>query len=525
MRSVRAWQDDSEIHRWRRARPVARWERWTLGVLLFLGLQSVVVFAVWWFRREHVASPILFALLSFATWYGISRIVIGWYNAFHIEQPPVRSAPEGLRVAIFITSSPGEPYAMFERTLAAARAIRYPHTTYLLDDTRDPRFAALAAEMGAVHLELVGIPGAKAGKINAALQVTAEDFILVLDPDHIPFPELLDRVLGSFDDPRVGFVQVAQAYYNAPRTFVARAAAEQTFAFYGPILQGMHGTGTATAIGANCTFRRTALESIGGHGIGLAEDLVTSIRLHASGWRSVYVPEIVARGLVPEDLDSFLRQQLKWARGVYEVLLREYPRAFRRLTNHQRISYLMIGTYYLVGLTSLIYLTIPLLYLLTGAQPAAMFLADYVVHALPVGIFGAIIYRFVQRWLCDPARERGWHWRGMLLKIGCWSVYLRGLLLALANVTVPYIPTPKERRRGSFVRLAAVPLAIVMISLFAIGWAVIRRLYVASEAEVRITTEVTAGMIAFVLVNVAFMAGRLWAAWESGSETRSPKEY
>ena len=83
-------------------------------------------------------------------------------------------------------------------------------------------------------------------------------------------------------------------------------------------MQGMHGTGTAVAIGANCTFRRTALESIGGHGIGLAEDLVTSIRLHAAGWKSVYVPEVVSRGLVPGDLESFLKQQLKWSRGVHE---------------------------------------------------------------------------------------------------------------------------------------------------------------------------------------------------------------
>lgn len=513
MRSARAWQDDSELFRHRRARPVARWERWTLGVLLFLGAQAVVVFALWWFRAEHIGNPLLYVLLSFATWYGIARMMVGWYNAFHIEQPPVREAPAGLSVALFITSSPGEPLAMFARTLAAAREIRYPHTTYLLDDTRDPRFAALAAEMGAVRLELVGIPGAKAGKINAALEKTREEFILVLDPDHIPFPEFLDRVLGYFDDPDVGFVQVSQTYYNAPRSFVARAAAEQTFAFYGPILQGMHGTGTAVAIGANCTFRRAALASIGGHGIGLAEDLVTAIRLHAAGWRSVYVPEVVARGLVPEDLESFLRQQLKWARGVYEVLFREYPRAFRRLTNHQRISYLTIGTYYLVGLTAFIYIAIPLLYLWTGAKPAAMFLADYIVHALPVGILGATIYRFTQRWLCDPARERGWHWRGTLLKIGAWSVYLEGLLLALANVAVPYIPTAKERQRGNFLRMAAVPLVVVVLSIITAGWTIVRRLRTMPEAEVRITTEVTAGMLAFMVVNVAFMGGRLYAAW------------
>ncbi|HSP13760.1 MAG TPA: glycosyltransferase [Thermoanaerobaculia bacterium] len=515
---MRPWQDDAEIFRHRRARPIATWERWVLAVLLFLGLQSIAWFGQWWFRLEHVNNVSLFILLSLATWYGISRLLVGWYNAFHIEQPDAIEAPPGLRVAIFTTSSPGEPYEMFVRTLAAARAVRYPHTTYLLDDTRDPRFAELAREMSAVHLEIVGEPGAKAGKINRALQMTDEEFILVLDPDHIPFHEFFDRVLGYFGDEKVGFVQVAQAYYNAPQSFVARAAAEQTFAFYGPTMQGMHGTGTAVAIGANCTFRRKALESIGGHGIGLAEDLVTSIRLHAAGWKSCYVPEIVSRGLVPADLDSFLRQQLKWSRGVHDVLFREYPRAFRRLTAHQKISYLMIGSYYIVGLTTLIYLSIPLIYLWFGAQPAVILLGEYLEHGLPIGLLGAIVYRFVQRWLCDPAREHGWHWRGTLLKIGSWNVYLRGLVLALGGINVPYIPTRKERHPGRFWGLARVPLLTILLSILTMIWTVFRQLYATSEAEVLITTEVTVGMVLFLMINIVLMSGRVYAAWIDSRE-------
>jgi cellulose synthase (UDP-forming) len=507
------WQDDADIFRHRRAADVRPWERWVLGVLLFLGVQSVFYFGRWWFRLEHVNNPILFALLSLATWYGILRLLIGWYNAFHIEQPQPLAAPEGLSVAIFTTSAPGEPYEMFVRTLGAAREVRYPHTTYLLDDTRDPRFGALAKEMGAEHLELIGIPGAKAGKINAALQKTTEEFILVLDPDHIPFPEFLDRVLGYFADEQVGFVQVAQAYYNPPESFVARGAAEQTYAFYGPIMQGMNGTGTAVAIGANCVFRRTALESIGGHGIGLAEDLVTAIRLHAKGWTSVYVPEIVARGLVPADLDSFLKQQLKWARGVHEVLFREYPRAFRRLSGHQKISYLMIGSYYLVGVTSLIYFSIPMIYLWLGKQPAIFLITEYIQHALPVGILGAAIYRFTQRWNCDPARETGWHWRGTLLKLGAWNVFLKGFVLSVIGVAVPYIPTAKQRRQASFWRLAFMPMAIVALSALTVVWTLFKQLFVLPESEVRITTEVTVGMTAFTLLNVLLMSGRLYAAW------------
>ena len=510
---MRAWSDDAEIFRHRRAANVLPSQRWTLGILTFLGLQSVLYFAWWWFRLEHANNVVLFVLLSTATWYGVFRIMVGWYNAFHVEQPPHVPAPAGLSVAIFTTSSPGEPYAMFVRTLAAARDITYPHTTYLLDDTGDARFAALASEMGAVHLELVGIPGAKAGKINAALEKTSEEFILVLDPDHIPFANFFERVLGQFDDPRVGFVQVSQSYYNAGESFVARAAAEQTFSFYGPIMQGMQGTGTAVVIGANCTFRRTALQSIGGHGIGLAEDLVTAIRLHAKGWRSVYIPEVLSRGLVPADLQSYMKQQLKWSRGVHEVLFREYPAAFRRLTMHQRISYLMIGSYYLVGLTTLMYLTIPLVYLWTGLQPAAFLLDEYVQHALPVGLFGVLIYRYMQRWLCDPLRERGWHWRGTLLKVGSWTVYLQGFLLALLGVAVPYIPTAKERQRTRFWKLAWVPAGIMALSIVTCGWTFYRELFVLPESEVRITTVVTFGMLSFVLMNMVLMSGRLYAAW------------
>jgi cellulose synthase (UDP-forming) len=507
------WYDDTELFRHRRASPILGWERSVLGVLLFLGVQSVVWFALWWFSPGHVNHLFLFVLLSFATWYGVFRIMTGWYNVFHLDQPEPVPPREGLRVAIFTTSSPGEPYEMFVRTLAAARDITYPHTTYLLDDTRDPRFRALAEEMGAVHLELLDIPGAKAGKINAALQRTSEDFILVLDPDHIPFPEFLDRVLGYFDDEEVGFVQVAQAYGNARESFVARAAAEQTYAFYGPIMQGMNGTGTVVAIGANCTFRRTALDSIGGHGTGLAEDLVTSIRLHARGWRSVYVPEVVSRGLVPADLDSYLKQQLKWSRGVYEVLFREYPRAFRRLTAYQKIAYFMIGSYYLVGVTTLIFLAVPLIYLLLGRQPAVFLLSEYVEHAVPVGFFGTAVYFFSQRWLTDRPRERGLHWRGTLLKIGCWSVYLYGLVLAIFGVAVPYIPTAKERRRGRFWTLARVPILVMVTCLLAILWTAWTQLYVVPESEVLITTEVTLGMVTFTIINAVLMSGRLYAAW------------
>lgn len=519
----RAWartlRRDQERNLWvhRRAAPVRYRDRLLLGALAAVGAGAVLLLADWWFRPDHVAQPALYVLLSLAFWYGVSRIVVGWVNYLAIARPEHQPAPDGHHVAIFTTSSPGEPLAMFEATLAACARIRYPHTTYLLDDTRDPRFRGVAERNGAVWLELVGIPGAKAGKINRALELTDEEFILVLDPDHIPFPELLDRTLGHFADPRVGYVQVCQAYYNQERSFVARGAAEQTYGFYGPGQMGLFGHGAALAIGANCTFRRSALASIGGHGIGLAEDLVTAIRLHAAGWKSAYVPEVVSRGLVPEDLGSFYKQQLKWARGVYEVVFAELPRVFSRLTWRQRLCYLTVGTYYLFGITTLVFLLIPYLYLWTGVQPAAMRFEAFLAAGVPVAAAGTAMYLAAQRWLCHPAIERGLHWRGLVLKIACWPIFLVGTVLAIARAEIPYIPTAKEAVRGRFLRLAWPHLLLIAAYIITLLQVSYTRLLGTPEGALELSSEAVWGMMAFATLPVLMALGALRAAWEARS--------
>ena len=61
--------------------------------------------------------------------------------------------------------------------------------------------------------------------------------------------------------------------------------------------------------------------------------------------------EALARGLAPQDVSSYLKQQLRWAGGGFEVLLR--GRLFKRgigLTIDQRLQYLFCGTHYLLSL-------------------------------------------------------------------------------------------------------------------------------------------------------------------------------
>lgn len=508
-----------DLWTFRVARNASLKERFILIVLVVSAIIAVVRLGNWWFREVHVASFPVFVLLSCVFWYAMARLILIWINYLNVRKPEVPSAPEGLSVAIFTTSSPGEPLSMFDKTLEACAKVTYPHTTYLLDDTRDPAFKALAEKHGAVWLELVGIPGAKAGKINAALQKTKEEIILVLDPDHIPFPNFFEQVLGFFTDKKVGFVQVAQAYYNQYRSFTAKAAAEQTYGFYGPTQMGLFGKNCSVAIGSNCTFRRTALESAGGHGIGLAEDLITSIRIHSKGWKSIYNPVVVSRGLVPEDFGSFCKQQLKWARGVFEVLFEEVPNLFKKLSAWQRLSYTAIGTYYMAGLSMFVYILIPFLYMFFDILPAQMTFKEFVSYGIPVLVFSICIYLYVQIWLCHPKYERGLHFRGMFLKFACWPVFFMGFLLSIINKDIPYIPTAKQAVIGK-VSPFAKPL-IIQVLLFIAGalYVLITRKYVLSETILVMTSEKTWGMIGFSAM-AAFMAiGGLYAVYDSNRMT------
>ena len=500
----------------RRAVDVKKHDRFILLMLTIAGTISIFGFADWWFREEHIANYPLFVILSLFFWYSTFRIILIWVNYLRIKKPLTVPVPqEGLNVAVFTTSAPGEPLSMFEKTFEALNNITYPHKTYLLDSTGDPAFRELAEKYGITWLELINLPGAKAGKINAALKRTTEDFILILDPDHIVFPNFLDETLGFFQDEKIGFVQVSQAYYNQYRSFTAAGAAEQTYTFYGPTQMGLFGNGCAVAIGANCTFRRKAFDSIGGHAESLAEDLLTSIRIHAAGWKSIYNPVIVSRGLVPEDLGSFCKQQLKWARGVFELLFTELPRNFRKLTFWQKLAYYSIGTYYLVGFITFFFILIPFLYFFTGIIPGRMAFSDFIIKGSFIVIIAMMIYMYVQKFLCHTETERGFHWRGMILKYSCWPVYLYGFLLALADMKIPYIPTAKKAVIGTispFVRPLFIYCVLFIITVTGVY---IKRRYYTPESELMFSAEKVWGMVGFSFIAFVQSLGGVMAAYEA----------
>ena len=213
---------------------------------------STINWAAWW-----VAIPLLLAeTYSFVdAWlFGIS--MWNWRGA----RPKPPAPPPGLTVDIFITCY-NEPVELVRKTARAAKRDPLPARTWILDDGAAGPMQRRGRRGGhRLHHPLQGVAGsarhAKAGNLNNACSQTDGEFMLILDADQIPAPEILDHTLGYFTDPKVGFVQTPQFFYNVPPhdPFGAQAPL-----FYGPIQQGKDGWNAAFFCGSNAMLRREAL--------------------------------------------------------------------------------------------------------------------------------------------------------------------------------------------------------------------------------------------------------------------------
>lgn len=357
----------------------------------------------WLLTPSRVGNPVLFAVLVVAEVFNLTQAAGFWWTASRqrtrVRPPPAVASRVRVDVLVPVYD---EPVDVVEPTIAAATRLRGADVhVALLDDGARREMESLAARYGVTYLRRGVNTGAKAGNLNHALARTDAPYVLVLDCDHVPDPSFLTRTLGHFDDPGIAFVQTPQYYANRATNDVAGAAWAQQALFFGAIGRGKDRLGAMFCCGTNVVFRRAALAAAGGFPEdSVTEDFELSVRLHELGWRSAYVPEVLAAGLGPEDMASYVSQQHRWARGCLSSL-RRICRS--RLPWRLRAQYLLSAAYFLTGWTVLVYMTLPVVRILTGAQPLAGASADqFLLHFAPyfgmslltVAVAGAGAYTF-----------------------------------------------------------------------------------------------------------------------------------
>nr|WP_239479699.1 glycosyltransferase [Actibacterium sp. 188UL27-1] len=270
-----------------------------------------------------------------------------------------------------------EPLDVLERTIIGACTLDWPADklhVYVLDDGQRDWLEAYAARKGIGYLTRTNNIHAKAGNINAALQRTSSEFFMILDADFIPQHKMLYRMVGFFEDPKVGIVQVPHDFFNFDplQTNLAMRASmpSDQKMFFREIMRGRDGWNCAFCCGSNSITRRTAMEEIGGAMPtgSITEDMLLTLAFLRKGYVTRYLAERLAIGLAPESLDAFFVQRSRWAQGALQILyLKEGPLG-PGLRLHERLMFM--PTHWLTqSLMQVMSLVLPITYLLFGFIP------------------------------------------------------------------------------------------------------------------------------------------------------------
>ena len=138
--------------------------------------------------------------------------------------------------------------------------------------------------------------------------------------------------------------------------------------------------------GSAALLRREALVGVGGVCTEtIAEDFHTTIKMHSAGWKTRYHDEVLIQGLAPMDMDGYLLQRDRWARGNLAVLsLPESPlRPCAGLSAYQRVSYFGSLFAYGAGAARLAMIGLLVVVLVGGVLPARMSVLSLAVFWAP----------------------------------------------------------------------------------------------------------------------------------------------
>jgi cellulose synthase (UDP-forming) len=360
-------------------------------------LVSGLTYLGWRTTAFNPEAPIASALFFAIELLGFAASLLVFFVALHRRKRIVRPPPPGLSVDVFVTTL-DEDMRVVRRTLVAATRIRYPHVTWLLDDGNRPQFRELAHQLGCRYLARRSNNGAKAGNINHGLRHATGEFVALLDADHCPQPDFLDRLLGHFDDPTVAFVQTPQDYYN-PGSFqyafdrMATSTWHEQSGFHHVLQPGRDHHGATTLCGCSCVLRRAHLDRIGGFPEDtVTEDMHAAVRLQKLGLKTVFHDEPLAFGVAPTDFRAFMRQRLRWGEGNMQVCRREGVPFTRSLTLRQNLCYVLLAIAYVDSWRKLALYIAPPLTLLLETPPVYGEPIYFALFFLPYLACGALAY-------------------------------------------------------------------------------------------------------------------------------------
>ena len=357
----------------------------------------------------HQWDTVFVFLLLAAEFYAFATLGLGYFQTLRpLRRPPapLTTPPDTWPTIDVFIPTYNEPLDVVRATVLGALALDYPadkFKVYVLDDGRRQEFREWAERVGAGYMTRDNNAHAKAGNINAALARTSGELVAIFDSDHVPTKSFLRMTVGWFlRDLKLGLVQTPHHFYS-PDPFERnlgqfRKVPNEGALFHRLVQDGNDLWNASFFCGSCAVIRRDALDEIGGIAVEtVTEDAHTALRMQCRGWNTAYINVPQAAGLATESLSAHIGQRIRWARGMVQILRLENPLFCRGLSWSQRLCYFNATTHFLFAVPRLIFLTVPLTYLLLGMVNIYGYSLAVFAYALPHLVLAHLTNARVQR--------------------------------------------------------------------------------------------------------------------------------
>lgn len=215
-----------------------------------------------------------------------------------------------------------EKYEVLSRTIEASLKLDNRNEVYILDDGNREWLKQLCQEKEISYLTRPTNEHAKAGNLNYALQRIKSPYVLILDADMIPAPDILKAAMPHFEDNSVGIVQFPQEFYNLDSFQHWKFNEEWTDLTFGlrKVNPSRNYFKASYWCGSPSIVRTSALQSVGGvKTTSVTEDLQTTTGLMAEGYWVKSLTIIKAKGIAPSDFYSYCIQRQRWSKGFFQL--------------------------------------------------------------------------------------------------------------------------------------------------------------------------------------------------------------
>ncbi|QGJ70092.1 Cellulose synthase catalytic subunit [UDP-forming] [Planctomycetales bacterium 10988] len=456
-------------------------QKQTRQFFILLALFSAAVYLVYrtFFTLNLVtwySSFVSISLLA-AEMYGIFLMSLYFFQVWDTDEPPQQPIPEGVKVDVYIPTY-NEDEHLLRGTIVAAKAMDFPHKTYVLDDGNRENIKALAEEIGVDYIARADNLHAKAGNLNNALDITEGELIVIFDADHVAKKNFITRIIGYFNDPKMAFVQTPHSFYNfdnfqATLNFKKNEYWEEGQLFYNVVQPGKNRWNGVSFCGSAAMFRRSALEEVGLIATETnTEDMHTGLRLHAAGYNSLFINEPLIIGQAATDVTTFNSQRVRWGEGNLSIMAHDNPLTIRGLTLPQRLCYMGSMLSWTTGVPKLVLYVTPILMLFTGVAPVRKFTSTLGVITL--------FYLF-STWGAVKAAGNGYGniWAIEVTAMANFWTQIRSTWRALVKrAQQSFVVTSKRgRQSNSLIKQIMPHILLIVASLAAVFWALIRYFY------------------------------------------------